>query len=107
MYVPTTPNPTVGYFMIVPRSQVRELDMTVDEALKYIISMGVVAPRGSRSAPRARAAARRDAGAVTAPSSTPEIDRARRAARTRRDAPPGATLPAAPPRSTNDRRRIA
>ena len=45
VYVPTTPNPTSGYFIIVPKSQVRELDMTVDEALKYVISMGVVAPR--------------------------------------------------------------
>ena len=47
VYVPTTPNPTGGYFLMLPRSRVRELDMTVDEALKYIISMGVVAPRGS------------------------------------------------------------
>jgi uncharacterized membrane protein len=45
VYVPTTPNPTSGYFIIVPRTRVHELDMTVDEALKYIISMGVVAPR--------------------------------------------------------------
>jgi uncharacterized membrane protein len=45
VYVPTTPNPTGGYFLMLPRTQVRELDMTVDEALKYIISMGVVAPR--------------------------------------------------------------
>jgi uncharacterized membrane protein len=45
VYVPTTPNPTSGYFVIVPKSKVRELDMTVDEALKYVISMGVVAPR--------------------------------------------------------------
>ena len=45
VYVPTTPNPTGGYFLMLPRSQVRELDMTVDEALKYIISMGVVSPR--------------------------------------------------------------
>jgi len=45
VYVPTTPNPTSGYFIIVPRSRVRDLDMTVDEALKYVISMGVVAPR--------------------------------------------------------------
>ena len=45
VYVPTTPNPTSGYFVIVPRNRVHELDMTVDEALKYIISMGVVAPR--------------------------------------------------------------
>jgi uncharacterized membrane protein len=45
VYVPTTPNPTSGYFVILPKSKVRELDMTVDEALKYVISMGVVAPR--------------------------------------------------------------
>jgi uncharacterized membrane protein len=44
IYVPTTPNPTGGYFVIVPRADVIELDMTVDEALKYIISMGVVSP---------------------------------------------------------------
>jgi uncharacterized membrane protein len=44
VYVPTTPNPTGGYFVIVPRKDVVELDMTVDEALKYIISMGVVPP---------------------------------------------------------------
>ena len=48
VYVPTTPNPTSGYFIIVPRSRVRELDMTVDEALKYVISMGVVTPRAAR-----------------------------------------------------------
>src|SRR6476469_10016688 len=51
VYVPTTPNPTGGYFLMLPRSQVRELDMTVDEALKYIISMGVVAPRPHPRAP--------------------------------------------------------
>jgi len=44
VYVPTTPNPTGGYFVMLPRSATIELDMTVDEALKYIISMGVVAP---------------------------------------------------------------
>ena len=44
VYVPTTPNPTGGYFVIVKRAQVIELDMTVDQALKYIISMGVVPP---------------------------------------------------------------
>ena len=51
VYVPTTPNPTGGYFVMLPRSAVRELDMSVDEALKYIISMGVVAPAPRRSAP--------------------------------------------------------
>ena len=45
VYVPTTPNPTSGFFLMLPRSRVHELDMTVDEALKYIISMGVVAPK--------------------------------------------------------------
>jgi uncharacterized membrane protein len=44
VYVPTTPNPTGGYFIIVQRKDVVELGMTVDEALKYIISMGVVPP---------------------------------------------------------------
>ena len=44
VYVPTTPNPTSGFFLMLPRSEVVELDMAVDEALKYIISMGVVAP---------------------------------------------------------------
>lgn len=44
VYVPTTPNPTGGYFVIVRREDVIELDMTVDQALKYIISMGVVPP---------------------------------------------------------------
>jgi len=44
VYVPTTPNPTGGYFVLVRRADVIELDMSVDEALKYIISMGVVPP---------------------------------------------------------------
>jgi uncharacterized membrane protein len=44
VYVPTTPNPTSGFFLMIERSKVVELDMTVDAALKYIVSMGVVAP---------------------------------------------------------------
>jgi uncharacterized membrane protein len=44
VYVPTTPNPTSGFFLIVPRAEVHTLRMSVDEALKYIISMGVVVP---------------------------------------------------------------
>lgn len=44
VYVPTTPNPTSGFFLMMPKADVIELDMSVDEALKYIISMGVVAP---------------------------------------------------------------
>lgn len=44
VYVPTTPNPTSGFFLMVPRADVIELSMTVDEALTYVISMGSVAP---------------------------------------------------------------
>ena len=44
VYVPTTPNPTSGFFLMMPKADVIELDMSVDEALKYIISMGVVPP---------------------------------------------------------------
>jgi uncharacterized membrane protein len=44
VYVPTTPNPTSGFFLMMERSLVTELDMSVDAALKYIVSMGVVAP---------------------------------------------------------------
>ncbi|MFM7759949.1 MAG: DUF502 domain-containing protein, partial [Burkholderiaceae bacterium] len=44
VYVPTTPNPTSGFFLMLPRADVIELEMSVDEALKYIVSMGVVAP---------------------------------------------------------------
>ena len=44
LYVPTTPNPTSGFFLMMPRAHVRPLQMSVDEALKYIISMGEVAP---------------------------------------------------------------
>lgn len=52
VYVPTTPNPTSGFFLMMPKADVIELDMTVDDALKYIISMGVVVPAGSQpSAP--------------------------------------------------------
>jgi len=45
VYVPTTPNPTSGFFLMMPRSAVHALHMSVDEALKYIISMGVVPPQ--------------------------------------------------------------
>jgi uncharacterized membrane protein len=44
VYVPTTPNPTGGYFLMLPKDEVVELDMSVDQALKYIISMGTVEP---------------------------------------------------------------
>jgi uncharacterized membrane protein len=45
VYVPTTPNPTSGFFLMMPKEDVIELDMSVDEALKYIISMGTVKPK--------------------------------------------------------------
>ena len=51
VYVPTTPNPTGGYFVMVRKSDCVELDMSVDAALKYIISMGVVAPSDPVLAP--------------------------------------------------------
>jgi uncharacterized membrane protein len=44
VYVPTTPNPTSGFFLMMRKADTVELDMSVDEALKYIVSMGVVAP---------------------------------------------------------------
>jgi len=55
VYVPTTPNPTSGFFLMVPRAETIELNMSVDEALKYVVSMGVVAPvdRGAPTLPRA------------------------------------------------------
>jgi uncharacterized membrane protein len=44
VYVPTTPNPTGGYFVMLKKSDCIELNMSVDEALKYVVSMGVVSP---------------------------------------------------------------
>ena len=74
VYVPTTPNPTGGYFVMIPRASTRELDMSVDDALKYIISMGVVAPHHPHRAtprkplPQARAA---DTAPPAAPPASP------------------------------------
>jgi uncharacterized membrane protein len=51
VYVPTTPNPTSGFFLMVPTADLRPLNMSVDEALKYIISMGVVAPPPAAKVP--------------------------------------------------------
>lgn len=44
VFVPTTPNITAGFFLLVKKNEVRELEMSVDDALKYIISMGVAEP---------------------------------------------------------------
>ncbi len=46
VFIPTTPNPTSGFFLMLPRQHIIELEMSVDDALKYIISMGVVVPGG-------------------------------------------------------------
>ena len=56
VYVPTTPNPTSGFFLMIPRREVVELRMSVDEALKYVVSMGVVSP-AIRPVPPTRPAA--------------------------------------------------
>ena len=59
VYVPTTPNPTSGFFLMMPRSDVLALKMSVDEALKYVISMGVVSP-GAEPVPTVALAAPRN-----------------------------------------------
>jgi len=51
VYVPTTPNPTSGFFLMLRREDTIELNMSVDEALKYIVSMGVVAPSAPNGKP--------------------------------------------------------
>ena len=51
VYVPTTPNPTSGFFLMFPRSDVIELSMSVDEALTYVLSMGAVSPTAPAAAP--------------------------------------------------------
>lgn len=57
VYVPTTPNPTGGYFLMIEKKEVIELDMSVDQALKYIISMGTVVPE-IKSVVKAKAVAK-------------------------------------------------
>jgi len=49
-FIPTTPNPTSGFLMMAPRSKVIELEMSVDQALKFVISLGVVQPEVSPTA---------------------------------------------------------
>lgn len=51
VYVPTTPNPTGGYFVMVPREDVIELEMSVDDGLKMLMSMGAVVPHAHTQAP--------------------------------------------------------
>ena len=45
VFIPTTPNPTSGFLMMCPKSEVKELSMTIDEALKCVISLGVMQPK--------------------------------------------------------------
>ena len=70
VFVPTTPNPTSGFILFVPRSDVVALDMSVEDALKMIISLGVVVPKWHRSHPvGVGAASSRDPSPVGAASS--------------------------------------
>jgi len=50
VFVPTTPNPTSGFFILVPHEDIIELDMSVDDGLKMIVSMGVIIPGGKQGA---------------------------------------------------------
>lgn len=54
VYVPTAPNPTSGYVLLMSSERVREVDVSVDDALKFHVSLGVVTPGG---APQPRPAA--------------------------------------------------
>jgi uncharacterized membrane protein len=45
IFLPTTPNPTSGYVLLIPEEKMRELNMPVEEALRFIISLGVVTPK--------------------------------------------------------------
>jgi len=65
VFIPLTPNPTAGYFLLVPACEVIELDMSVEEALKYIISMGILPPRDAVPADLREAA--------TMPMNTPPV----------------------------------
>jgi uncharacterized membrane protein len=49
IFIPTTPNPTSGFFLMVPRDDVIELDMSVDQGLKMLLSVGVVVPENKKN----------------------------------------------------------
>lgn len=76
VFVPTTPNPTTGFLIIVPAELIREVDMSVDEAFTYILSAGAVSPDGLRPRP-SHLNARDDAaaGASTASLGTRGVER--------------------------------
>lgn len=71
VYVPTTPNPTSGFFLMMPRVEVIDLQMSVDSALKYVVSMGVVAPPAPPQSATAPAEVPRPAEIPTAPGPRP------------------------------------
>jgi uncharacterized membrane protein len=56
VFVPTTPNPTTGFIVLVPKEEVVIMDMTVDEAFKMLLTLGVVVPRWKQKPPDARLA---------------------------------------------------
>ncbi|HEY6452555.1 MAG TPA: DUF502 domain-containing protein [Steroidobacteraceae bacterium] len=69
VFVPTTPNPTSGFIMLLPRSQVVELDLSVDAAMKMIVTLGVVVPPPHATiAPQAPATASAATSLPVAPS---------------------------------------
>ena len=72
VFVPTTPNPTSGFLLMVPESEIIKLEMSVADGIKFIISLGAVAPDYPRSlTPQMHHAARSGAGVPSAPTATP------------------------------------
>mgnify|MGYP001384250714 FL=1 len=51
LFVPTTPNPTSGFFVLIPKKDALELDISVEEAFKLVISAGVVTPNSVKTKP--------------------------------------------------------
>ena len=62
VFVPTTPNPTSGLIIMVPRAEIIELDMSVDAAMKMIVTLGVVVPSGAPASRGANRPIGRDPG---------------------------------------------
>lgn len=54
IYVPTTPNPTSGFMLYVPKKEIKELDMRVDDAFKLLVSTGIVTPSKKIKKPESR-----------------------------------------------------
>ena len=74
VYVPTTPNPTSGFFLMMPRAETVALNMSVDQALKYVVSMGVVAPL-DRAVPTSGNAGAAPRPEPVAPAVAPSLNR--------------------------------